>query len=561
MHVLKGNIRRILALMLCLCLVLALAGCGEEEQPDPTGSGGTVATSPSDAPTEGAAGTGEPANVTVLALNVAYYDGEFTDNQHLVKLNYTNQTLEDYTFAERADRLRVLLKHYAPDVFFLNEFNFAWWKEVITGEDAILKELTQYTFVESRSTGSSKNGEGKKYLDLYNMVFFDQARFTLLDSGSFVTCQTWGGWYDHCTWAKLREQETGQEAVYAAIHVQTVPDNPRAVLSLQAATTAVETLYEIANGLPVILGGDFNTTDTTRGHFTYDYMVNQAGFKDSRFAAPQTDPSGTARIWGTSLKNNGNRIDYIFVNGASVKKYEVASGSFLKDDTYVEKLAEGDLKPGGECKYYDISDHLPVVSHIILKGSSSTAPERFRNTFGDADTEAKPTGGYTEKGGTAEKMIFDFADALKYVGNVNCQGFKASLVADATYGTVLKLEAADHITAGYISIDYATLMRSAGLTPVDAKEYNKVKITYLANTSYTADGGALKLGVLREGVIYPSGTNALGLTKYGEWNTQTLYFSSLSGEVYGPVNALSLYIGDGALAGDAIYIASIEFIK
>lgn len=559
MNILWRKIRRTFALVLCLCLLMTMIGCQTQEQPDTSGSGGTEGTSPSDTPTEGSSVSKEPANVTVLTLNVAYYDGIYTDDQHLVSLAYPDQTKEeDYTFAERADRLLVLLKHYAPDVFFLNEFNFAWWKEVITDEDAILKELTQYTFVESRSTGSSKNGEGEKYLDLYNMVFYDQERFILLDSGSFVTCQTWGGWYDHCTWAKLRDKETGQEAVYAAIHVQTVPSTQRAVMSLQAATKAVETLSEVAAGLPIILGGDFNTTETSLGHYTYDYMVNQAGFKDCRYAAPSTDSSGTARIWGKTMTNNGNRIDYIFVNGASVKKYEVASGAFLADDTYVETITEADLKTGN---YYDISDHLPVVSTIILKGAQSTQPQDYQNPATGGDVEATPTGSYIENGGTAEKLIFNFADALNYVGNVNQQGFEASLVQDETYGTVLKLYAKEHIVAGYISIDYGALMSACGLTAVDATEYSKVKITYLSNATYASNSSILMLGVLRDGVMYPTAKNALGLTTNEKWTTQTLYFSSLSGEVYGPVNALSIYNADGVLKGDAIYIASIEFIK
>ena len=547
MRILWRNARRVLALMLCLCTLMTLIGCADV--------GGIFPTQPTEPQVTG------PANVRVLALNVAYYDGEFTDDQHLIKLNYKNQTLEDYTFAERADRLLSLLKEYDPGVFFLNEFNFAWWKEVITDEDSVLKALPKYTYVDSRSTGKSRNGEGNTHLDLYNMVFYDQEQFTLVDTGSFVTCQTWGGWYDHCTWAKLTHKQSGQTAVYAAIHVQTVPDTQRAVLSLQAATKAVEELYEIAGGMPVILGGDFNTTEESRGHITYDYMVNQAGYKDSRYAAPQTDSSGTARIWGSSLKNHGNRIDYIFVNGASVKKYEVANGSFLKDDTYVAEVSETDLAPGKECQYYDISDHLPVVSDIILKGSQSTAPVSYTNPVGEKDVAAAPTGTYTENGGTAEKITFNFAGALDYIGGVNKQGFTASLVENEEYGTVLKLEAEDHITAGYISIDYKKLMEAAGLTPVDISDYGKVKITYLADASYESEGGIFRLGALREGVIYPTNKNALGIMTYGKWHTQTLYFSSISGEVHGEVNALSLYNADGALKGDAIYIAAIEFVK
>jgi len=560
MRVLWKKSRRIFALALCLCVLTTLVGCQIPGLPGFT------------EPTEYPSTPKGPANVRVLTLNVAYYDGEYT-NKHLVddptllpKMNYTNHDLEaDYSFSERADRLESLLKHYNPGVFFLNEFNFAWWREVISDEDAILKELDQYTYVESRSTGKSRNGEGAAYKDLYNMVFYDQEQFVLMDTGSFVTCQTWGGWYDHCTWAKLLHKESGQTAVYAAIHVQTIPSGEqhveRAVKSVQAAVTAVEELYKVAEGLPIILGGDFNTTEESRGYRTYEYMVNQAGYKDSRYAAPQTDGSGTARIWGSSLKNNGNRIDYIFVNGASVKKYDVATGSFKKDNSYEENVTEADLTPGKECQYYDVSDHLPVVSDIILKGSQSTAPEEFINPIGENDVAATPTGSYTENGGTAEKITFNFADALDYVGGVNKQGFKASLVQNEEYGAVLKLEAEEHITAGYISIDYKKLMDAAGLTAVDISDYGKAKITYLADTSYTAEGGILGLAVLRDGAIYPTDKNSLGLMTYGKWHTQTLYYSSISGEVNGPVNALSVYNGDGALKGDAIYIASIEFIK
>ena len=559
MKVLWKKTHRVFALMLCMSLLATMLGCSGFD---------SLFNPPDDIPK----GNGDPANVRVLALNVAYYDGKYTED-HLVddptllpKMNYTNQSMvEDYTFAKRADRLLTLLKHYSPDVFFLNEFNFAWWKEVISDEDSILKSLPKYAFVESRSTGPSLKGEGKKYKDLYNMVFYDQERFFMVENGTFVTCQTWSGWYDHCTWAKLVDRVTGQAAVYAAIHVQTVPSGDlhveRAIKSVQAASVAVEELYKVAGGLPIILGGDFNTTEQSRGYRTYEYMVNQAGYKDSRYAAPQTDSSGTARIWGSSYKNNGNRIDYIFVNGASVKKYDVINGSFKKDNTFVENVTEADLKPGGECQYYDISDHLPVVSDIILKGNQSTAPQELINPVGKNDVAAAPTGSYTENGGTAEKIIFNFADALDYVGGVNKQGYTASLVENETYGTVLKLQAEQHIMGGYISVDYAELMKACGLTAVNASEYSKVKITYLADTSYTADGGILKLGILRDGEIYPTNKNSLGLTTYGTWHTQTVFYSSISEAVNGPVNALSIYNADGALKGDAIYIASIEFLK
>jgi len=527
-----GILRKIFALALCLCLLTALTGC---QTP------------------------GKSASVRVMTLNVAYYDGNYPDGQHLKKLAYANQTMEkDYTFAERADRLRSLLKYYTPDVFFLNEFNFAWWKEVISADDGILRELTQYDYVRGKSTALSENGEGEGYKDLYNMLFFDRTRFVLLDSGYFTVIQRKSGWYDHCTWAKLKDKASGQVAIYAVTHLPTVPDTQWAVKGLQATTVAVEELAKIADGLPIILGGDFNTTEKSRGYHTYKYMVGPAGYADCRYAAPETDASGTARIWGSEMSNNGSRIDYIFANGADVASYKVASGAFRKDDTYVEDVSAADLKTG---EYYDISDHLPVLATVTLTGKRSTAPAAYRNTIADNRTPASPTGSFTENGGTAEKVIFHFSDALNYVSNANQHGFSASLVEDETYGTVLKLEAAEHITTGYIFFDYGELMRACGLTAINTGEYNVMKITYLANTSYTDDNGILRFGFLRDGIPIPSETNSFGLKTYGKWTTQTVALSLLPNGVHGTVGALCLFNPKGALAGDSICIASIEFVK
>ena len=534
---LRLDLQRVFVMVLCLCLLVSLVGCRNS---DP-------------------AGNGNPAEVKVMTLNVAYYDGIFTNNQHLKDLAYPNQTKEeDYTFAERADRLRALLKYYTPDVFFLNEFNFAWWKEVISGEDAILKELTQYDFVGCPSVGLAENGEGENYLDLYSLVFYDRERFELLDSGNFTILQRKAGWYDHCNWAKLKDKATGQVAIYAATHLPTVPSTQWAVKCMQATTKVVEELAKIAGELPIVLGGDFNTTEKSRGYHTYKYMVGAAGYQDSRYAAPVDDNSGTARIWGTQMSNNGSRIDYIFVNGAEVKDYKVADGAFLKDDTYVEEVTPAELKTGN---YYDISDHLPVISTVVLCGGKSKAPETYSNITADDLPEAKPAGSYTENGGTAEKVIFHFADALDYVGGVKKQGFEAGLVQDETYGTVLKIRATEHIASGAISIDYGALMQAYGLTPVDTKEYSVVKITYLANASYSSESGILRLGILKKGMNISAETNSLGLRTCGKWVTQTMAISLMPGSVHGVLNALTVYNAEGALQGDTIYIASIEFLK
>ena len=56
-------------------------------------------------------------------------------------------------------------------------------------------------------------------------------------------------------------------------------------------------------------------------------------------------------------------------------------------------------------------------------------------------------------------------------------------------------------------------------------------------------------------------TNSLGLKTYGKWATQTLALSLMPSSVQGVLNTLMIFNAEGALRGDAVYIASIEFVK
>ena len=132
---------------------------------------------------------------------------------------------------------------------------------------------------------------------------------------------------------------------------------------------------------------------------------------------------------------------------------------------------------------------------------------------------------------------------------------------DETYGTVLKLQAAEHIASGAISIDYGMLMKDCGLSPINTKDYNVVKITYLANASFSADEGILRLAFLKEGQKISAETNSLELAVDDKWTTKTLALSLLPTSIHGELGALSIFTAIGALRGDAIYISSIEFLK
>lgn len=512
----------------------------------------------------------------VMTVNIAY---PATFEKSYIK--YKGQTPDDYTMKKRFNRLCALVDYFSPDVMMLQEVNGkgGWWDYLVDGEDTFLKRNTKYDFVGTTNLAGGTNGSGGART-LYNQIYYKTSKFELVDGGTFF-CRDdktspenyytgdYEGVYDAnntttCTYAVLKDKTTSLMAVYATTHLCTRADASRCFRSYGQARNLTEGLYDIAEeykwgeeALPIIVGGDFNGPESDKNFYSYPHMTDEAHYTDSQKAAPELDNSGTARIFGASIANNGNRIDYIFNQGAEVTDYKVLSGTFIEDkaQTTCEYNPEAVLD-GSE---YDLTDHLPVFAKLKINAESkSVAPDTYVNSCINDDTVITEE---SEINATATKIVFDSTKLLAFVGRKLQKGFKADIVIDGSGKPCLRLTMEKSRIDPCISIDYASLMSSLGLQSVMAQSYKKIKIEY--KYCATKDVSLMNFGAS----TIPVGTLTIGvntqiLPQSGTWNTQILDYSGVD-EVFweDEFTYFGFATGVGLMAGDSIYIRSIELIS
>ena len=566
----KKLLSAFLSIFLAACCIFALAGCGKESV-DPV--------NPVD-PIDPVEETHIPAadaetTAKVITINLAY---PVTFENSYIK--YKGQTAADYTMAKRFTRLCTLVDFYSPDVLMLQEVNGkgAWWDYLITNSDSFLNRYPKYAFVGTKNLAGGTNGSGGA-TTLYNQIYYNTSKFELVDGGTFF-CRDdktspenqltgdYEGVYSinnttTCTYAVLRDKTTDLTAVYATTHLCTRPSSAASFRSYGQARNLTEGLYDIAmqyrwgdEALPVIVGGDFNGYETDTSFFAYPHMTEEAHYTDSYKAAPVTDNSGTARIFGAALNNNGNRIDFVFEQGVQVSEYKVLSGTFVEDkeQTYCDYNPDAVLD-GSE---YDLTDHLPVYVRVKLDANgSSVAPDVYVNPRIAEDVIVEEQ---SEIQATSTKIIFDSVELLDYVGGNLQKGFTAAIVEDGEGGRCLRLTMEKSRVDPCISIDYAALMEHLSLPCVKAENYRQIKVEYFY--SVTKSVSSLHLGASTIGMVPVSiGTNTDEVATRGEWTVQTFDYNSVTADFWeGEFTYFGFASGIGLMAGDGIYIRSIELI-
>lgn len=195
-----------------------------------------------------------------------------------------------------------------------------------------------------RNDRESNEANNVMYLkDKYNLI--SQNTFWLSDTPD-VMSNTWGGSFERiCTYAVLENKETGFKFAYFNTHYDFASD----LIQEKSTDLILKKIDEIADGLPVILGGDFNSSYTSGVYETYI----SSGMFDAGKIAIDSDMGKTGRTYhGYDLINqtvSGSPIDFFFVNEYCklVKTFEV-----------IDERING-IYP---------SDHFPIVSDMILAG-------------------------------------------------------------------------------------------------------------------------------------------------------------------------------------------------
>lgn len=164
-----------------------------------------------------------------------------------VRLDTSSDGLNGWPY--RRDNIGQMLSYYAPDLLGM--------QEVLPNQMQDLQMmLPQYTSLGVGREDGRNKGE-------YSPIFFRTERFELLRSGNFSLSQTpdsFGilGWDAACarvcTWALLRDLYSGHEVAYFNTHLDHIGTTARR----EGMRLILDSLKNIANGLPVIVTGDFN---------------------------------------------------------------------------------------------------------------------------------------------------------------------------------------------------------------------------------------------------------------------------------------------------------------
>lgn len=239
----------------------------------------------------------------------------------------------------RKDFAANAVRFYNPDILGT--------QEVLPNQLEDLKErLPQYTAVGVGREDGIHKGE-------HMALFYKTERFDSIATGTFWLSETPDkpgvkGWDAACprtvTWALLKDRRTGREFLAMNTHLDHVGETARR----EGMKMALNRAFEIAKGAPIVLTGDFNTTQESTAYQTVTNQQSKTMMLDSRkVAATKFGPEWTFHDFGRIPYADRELIDYIFVTpDAKVLRHGVL--------TQTEGLPH-------------ISDHAPITATIIFQ--------------------------------------------------------------------------------------------------------------------------------------------------------------------------------------------------
>ena len=260
----------------------------------------------------------------------------------------------------RADNLRVLSfniryatekdganawthrKDLAASVFTQNEVDFAGLQEALLSQINDLQErLPNYAWVGVGRDDGKEKGE-------FSPIFYRKDRFEIVASGTFWLSKTpeavgskdWDAAITRiATWARFREIKSGREIMFVNTHFDHVGETSRQ----ESAKVIARKMTELANGLPTLLTGDFNTPPGSPGIQTIlDLQSPKLYNTQTRSATPHF--GGEASFNGFGTAEPRPYIDFIF----ATRHFKVLRHGFVT-------MKQGEVY---------VSDHWPVWAEM-----------------------------------------------------------------------------------------------------------------------------------------------------------------------------------------------------
>lgn len=286
------------------------------------------------------------------------------------------------SWAVRGEYVMRLIRDYDFDVVGMQEVTGRNGKYCInpnTGRSQLedmQATLNEYSFLCYERSGDNNS---KDYS--YNVIAYKKDKYTVLDDGCFWLRPTpdspgtgwdtdpgYAGLWRTCGWARMKDNETGREFVFAVTHVNYGP-------SLDGKNSGIvvsDRLGKIAGTLPVILVGDFNMRRTDHEEAYRNYAC---AFADAALTAKESmcipEENGqvafTSNNWlpATDSGCSGSEFDFVFYRRMTVEHRYVIT----------ENYGRG-VNP---------SDHFPTLVQCTL---DDTTDQASTSAYVDASAEA-----------------------------------------------------------------------------------------------------------------------------------------------------------------------------
>lgn len=187
----------------------------------------------------------------------------------------------------------------------------------------------------------------------YSALFYKKSRFSVIDAGYFWLSETPDvagskGWDGACeriaSWAKLKDEKSGKNFLALNTHF----DHVGQIARRESVNLILNRLSVLADGLPIILMGDFNAKPESEVIKQIIDTTNENHLIDSRSISPVVyGPEWSFHAFGRIPYDKRSLIDYIFVSkGIEVLRYGVLAET--ENDEF-------------------LSDHAPVIASVEIK--------------------------------------------------------------------------------------------------------------------------------------------------------------------------------------------------
>lgn len=242
----------------------------------------------------------------------------------------------------RRDSVAKLIKKHGFDIFGTQEGHFHQLDDI--------SARTGFKYVGKGREDGAKGGET-------SAVFYNPARFELLDSGDFWFAPTPDkpvkGWDAACkricSWGKFRDLKTDKKFFFFSLHF----DHKGKIARSESAKLLIKKVKEISGGLPFVCVGDFNAREDSE---PMKIIFSDKSFKDSlrECALPPKSAGGTFHNF--TGKPVPHRIDYILVS----------DGIGVLDYCVIRDKSSDVGAPRAKSTEYP-SDHFPVAAKLSIK--------------------------------------------------------------------------------------------------------------------------------------------------------------------------------------------------